>query len=169
MKRIIIKAAQKKDSSGFLSLVDALADFEKLRRPTRAARLRLIRDGFGPGKRFQAYLAFSGGQAVGYAIIFETYSSFLALPTLYLEDIFVLPEHRKEGVGMKLFRKCLTEALERGCGRMEWVVLDWNKNAVRFYDRLGARHLAEWLPYRIEHSQFKGIIRGTRSPVQAEK
>lgn len=134
------------------ALVDALADYEKLARPTRAARRRLLRDGCGPRRRFDAFLAYSGEKPVGYAIIFETYSSFLALPTLYLEDIFILPEYRRLGIGLRLFRRCVAEARRRGCGRMEWEVLDWNKNAIRFYEKLGARQLKTWLGFRLEIS-----------------
>jgi GNAT superfamily N-acetyltransferase len=154
-----IKPLTKKFSREFLSLIDALADFEKLKRPSRTARARLLRDAFGRNKRFDAFLAFVDGKAVGYAIIFETYSSFLALPTLYLEDIFILPDYRKLGIGKKLFLRCLAEADRRGCGRMEWVVLDWNLNAIRFYDKLGAQQLKTWLPYRIERKQFREILR----------
>ena len=150
----LIRRAARRDARALLTLIDALADYEKLRRPTRAARERLIRDGIGAKRRFDAYLAFSGGVPVGYAIIFETYSSFLALPTLYLEDLFVLPEYRKQKIGLTLFRRCIAEAERRGCGRMEWVVLDWNKSAIRFYERLRARHLKEWYTYRIERKQF---------------
>lgn len=151
---LTIRRATRRDAASLLSLIDALADYEKLRRPTRAARARLIRDGLGSRRRFDAYLAFAGGTPAGYAIVFETYSSFLALPTLYLEDLFVLPEHRKQKVGVGLFRACAAEARRRGCGRMEWVVLDWNKLAIRFYDRLGARHLREWYTYRIDRRQI---------------
>jgi len=155
---LIIRPARKTDKKDFLRLINSLADYEKLKRPTRAARARLIRDGFGSKKRFCSYLAFVGKKAVGYAVFFETYSSFLAQPTLYLEDIFILPEYRSQGIGLKLFNKCLKEALRRRCGRMEWVVLDWNKNAIRFYKKLGARHLKEWHTYRLERKQFKRII-----------
>ena len=147
------------DEKTFLSLIDALADYEKLKRPSPQARRRLICDGFGNNKRFDAYIAFSGPKAVGYAIIFETYSSFLALPTLYLEDIFVSPEFRSHGIGWKLFRTCLAEANRRGCGRMEWVVLDWNRNAIKFYEKLGARHLKEWFTFRLNRKSVQALIR----------
>lgn len=144
-----IRRARRSDGAAFLSLVDALADFEKLKRPTRAARRRLLRDGFGARRRYDAFLALDGGTPVAYAIVFETYSSFLARPTLYLEDIFVLPAWRGRGIGLRLFRHCVREARRRRCGRMEWVVLDWNRSAIRFYDRYGARRMREWLLYRI--------------------
>ena len=146
------------DEKTFLTLINALADYEKLKRPGAEARRRLIRDGFGKQKRFDAYLAFWEKEPVGYAIIFETYSSFLALPTLYLEDIFISPDYRSQGIGWKLFRKCLGEAARRGCGRMEWVVLDWNKPAIRFYEKIGAKRLSQWLIFRLERTSFGSIL-----------
>jgi GNAT superfamily N-acetyltransferase len=95
-------------------------------------------------------LAEVDGQAVGYAVFFETYSTFLGLPTLYLEDLFVLPDFRGVGVGSALFRECATEAVRRDCGRMEWQVLAWNDLALGFYDHLGAVPLHdEWRCYRL--------------------
>jgi GNAT superfamily N-acetyltransferase len=152
-----IRPAAAADAEVFLSLVDALADYERLDRPTPDARERLLRDGFGPAPRFQAYLAERDGRAVAYAITFETYSSFLALPTLYLEDLFVLPDARRGGVGGAMFRFLAGEALRRGCGRMEWVVLDWNRLAIDFYDKLGARHLSEWYTYRLTAEQLHEV------------
>lgn len=146
---IHIRPATEKDSKTFLALIDALADYEKLKRPTRAAKKRLIEDAFGKQKRIDAFLAFSDDKPVGYAIIFETYSSFLAKPTLYLEDIFILKEYRRFGIGKKFFDALLKEARKRKCGRMEWVVLDWNKPAINFYDKLGAKQMKEWLVYRV--------------------
>ena len=152
-----IRKAGKADARSLLRLIDALADYEKLKRPTRQARNRLIRDGRGSARRYDAYLAFSGRTPVGYAIVFETYSSFLALPTLYLEDLFILPEFRKQKIGLALFRHCVGEASRRGCGRMEWVVLDWNAIAIRFYERLGARYLKEWHTYRLVEKDLKRL------------
>lgn len=149
MKSIIVRPAGRKDGKQFLELVDALADYEKLKRPSRSARARLLRDAFGKRKRFEALIAFVDRKPVGYAIFFETYSSFLALPTLYLEDIFVLQEYRKERIGLKLFRHYWDEARRRRCGRMEWTVLGWNKSAIRFYEKLGAKHMKEWNLYRM--------------------
>jgi GNAT superfamily N-acetyltransferase len=155
---LIIQRVRKGDEKSFLSLINALADYEKLKRPSYSAQRRLIRDGFGKKKRFNGYLAFVENKAVGYAITLETYSSFLALPTLYLEDIFILPEYRSHGIGRKMFKLCLSDAKKRGCGRMEWVVLDWNKPAIKFYDKIGADHLKEWFTYRISQKDFKNIL-----------
>jgi GNAT superfamily N-acetyltransferase len=142
----------------FLALINALADYEKLKRPNAGARSRLLRDAFGTQKRFDAFLAWYNGTPVGYAIIFETYSSFVALPTLYLEDIFILEEFRSLGIGRKLFAACLHEAGRRRCGRMEWVVLDWNKSAICFYEKIGATRLREWYTFRIAQKSFSKIL-----------
>jgi GNAT superfamily N-acetyltransferase len=137
----------------FLDLTDALADYERLDRPAPDARERLARDaigGAGGPKRFETLLADLDGAVVGYAVFFMTYSTFRALPTFYLEDIFVLPEARSRGAGRALFEACAQEAVRRGCGRMEWTVLRWNTPAIEFYDRRGARPLDEWLGYRLD-------------------
>lgn len=147
--KVMIRPARREDRNAFLALVDALADYEKLKRPTRSARLRLIRDGFGRHRRFDPILALVDGKAAGYAIVFETYSSFLAKPTLYLEDIFVAPAYRGKRIGLTLFQRCLHEARLRGCARLDWIVLDWNKPAIAFYEKIRARRLDNWLLYRI--------------------
>jgi GNAT superfamily N-acetyltransferase len=145
----VVRRAVADDAQAILSLVDALADYEKLERPDAGARERLIRDLFGPKPRLDCWLAFLDGYPVGYAFTFETYSSFLALPTLYLEDLFVLGEYRGRQAGYALFQAVHEEAKRRGCGRLEWTVLDWNQLAMDFYDRLGARWMKEWRLYRL--------------------
>jgi GNAT superfamily N-acetyltransferase len=156
---ISIRAVSRKDAKAFLSLIDALADYEKLPRPSPAARRRLARDCSGPRAKFEALLAVSGKRAVGYAVYFETYSTFLARPTLYLEDLFVLPGHRGLGTGLRLFRAVLAEAKRRGCGRMDWTVLDWNTPAAKFYRRLGAKKMKEWELFRLVRNDFDGALR----------
>ena len=160
MSALSIRGATGADLDVFLSLVDALADYERLDRPTAEARQRLARDGFGESPRFHAYLAEVDGKAVGYAITFFTYSSFLARPTLYLEDLFVLPDARRLGVGRALFTHLAREAVQRGCGRVEWVVLDWNRPAIDFYERLGARRLTEWYTYRLTGEALEAMADG---------
>ncbi|HEX2092217.1 MAG TPA: GNAT family N-acetyltransferase [Longimicrobiaceae bacterium] len=154
---IRVRSAGPADVETFLTLVDALADYEKLDRPTPEARERLLRDAFGPNPRIQVHLLEREGRAVGYTITLETYSSFLALPTLYLEDLFVLPEARRLGVGRAAFRFLAGEALRRGCGRMEWQVLDWNQLAIDFYEELGARRLSQWYTYRLTADELREI------------
>jgi GNAT superfamily N-acetyltransferase len=101
--------------------------------------------------------------SVGYAITLFTYSSFLALPTLYLEDLFVLESYRGQGAGYRLFTHCVEEAHRRGCGRMEWQVLDWNRLAIDFYERLGARQMKEWLPYRMVREDMESLLSKKRA------
>lgn len=163
---IQIRPATASDGEAWLSLVDALADYEKLARPDAEARQRLLLDAFGQQPRTEVYLAEAEGCAVGYAITLFTYSSFLALPTLYLEDLFVLESYRGQGAGYRLFTHCVEEAHRRGCGRMEWQVLDWNRPAIEFYEKLGARQMKEWLPYRLVREEMEALL-NTRSAGQA--
>ena len=142
----VVRRATAADAEAILQLVDALADYESLPRPSAEAKKRLAAD---LDKRFDAWIAEVDGKSAGYAFVFETYSSFLALPTLYLEDLFVLPEYRSRKVGFALFSEVLEEAKRRGCGRIEWTVLDWNELAIQFYKRAGAAHMKEWNLYRI--------------------
>ena len=157
-----VRRARREDADTILRLVDALADYEHLRRPDADARKRLIHDLLSENPRLECYLCEVEGKAVGYAFIFETYSSFLALPTLYLEDLFVLPEFRKMKAGYALFSAMVAEALRRGCGRMEWTVLDWNQLAKDFYKRLGAKHMKEWQLYRIVRADMDSILGDAR-------
>lgn len=133
-------------------LIHALADYEHLDRPDAAAIDRLRADAFGSRPRFEAALAVDDeGRPVGYAIWFETYSSFLAKPTIYLEDLFVLEEARRSGAGGMLFDHVRALGEQRGCGRMDWQVLDWNAVARDFYQRREAQWMKEWLLYRIDY------------------
>ena len=145
----LVRRAVPEDGPVILTLVEALAGYEKLAPPDAPARQRLLNDLFGPRPRLECHLGEIDGVTAGYAFVFETYSSFLALPTLYLEDLFVLPEYRGREVGSALFRAMVALAQSRGCGRMEWTVLDWNRPAIGFYERLGARQMNEWLLYRL--------------------
>jgi GNAT superfamily N-acetyltransferase len=146
---IAVRKARGEDAPRVLELVDALADYERLPRPDAGARERLLRDGFGPTPRFDLLVGERDGLLVGYALFFETYSSFLARPTLYLEDLFVHPDHRKCGLGLTLFRAVAGEAVRRECGRMEWAVLTWNRLAIDFYARLGSVALEDWRTFRL--------------------
>ena len=136
----------------FVQLIQALADYEHLPRPDAAAIARLRGDAFGPHRRFEAALAIDdAGTAVGYAIWFETYSSFLAKPTLFLEDLFVVERARRSGAGGLLLAHVHALGEARGCGRMEWQVLDWNASAREFYEARGGQWMKEWLLYRITY------------------
>ncbi len=153
-----IRRAERADADALLALIVALADFEKLPPPDEDAQARLIADGFGERPRYEAYLAFGDGSAspIGYAFVFETYSTFLARPTLYLEDLFVLPEYRRQGAGGALLKHLIALAQQRGCGRMEWTCLDWNTNAQAVYEKLGAQVMDQWLLYRLTGDALHG-------------
>jgi GNAT superfamily N-acetyltransferase len=154
-----VRRARPEEAPLLLDLILGLAKYEKLEPPDEAAQRRLVADIFGERPRLEAWLVFADGEAAGYALVFETYSSFLALPTLYLEDIFVRPEFRGRGAGAALFRRMVEEAGRRGCGRMEWVVLDWNQTALDFYERFGAQRLKEWITMRLTRADFDRILK----------
>lgn len=147
--KIKIRKAKKKDSEEILRLINELAEFEKLIPPDRKARKRLIKDAFSRNPPFRILLAETEGKLIGYAFYLYTYSSFLARKTLYLEDIFISEKFRNLGAGKMFFNELTKLARKNKCGRMEWVVLDWNVNAIRFYDNLGANELKEWKTYRM--------------------
>src|SRR5262245_22734428 len=144
----LLRRAVCQDAPSLIELICALAHFERLTPPDSEEQARLIADGFGDRARYEAWLAFWQNETapVGYAVFFETYSTFRATPTLYLEDIFVLPDYRRRGIGSALLRHCIQLAHDRGCARMEWTCLDWKRKAQQVYERIGARHLSEWYP-----------------------
>ncbi len=137
----------------------ALAEFEHLEPPSADGQRRIIVDIFEK-RRLNLFVASERGKLVGYALYFYAYSSFLARPTLYLEDLFVLEEHRKKGLGFALLLRCIDEAVKQDCGRMEWAVLEWNKKAIGFYEKLGARRLDEWHFYRLTRDELQQVSRG---------
>lgn len=154
---LCVRKAIPSDGPAILTLVEGLAAYEHLDPPDKEARERLVRDLFCERPRIEAFIGEVDGRPAGYAFVFETYSSFLALPTLYLEDIFVLPEFRKLKLGYALFTTVVREAHRRGCGRMEWTVLDWNAPAIEFYKRFGAAHMKEWHLYRLTREELGRI------------
>jgi len=157
-KELIIEKINHENFNDFLYLIDKLAEYEKLDPPNRKAKHRLRVDGLHENPKYEAYLAKIKDTYVGYIIYFMNYSSFLALPTLYLEDIFVLKEQREEGVGQNLFNFCVKKAKEKNCGRVEWHVLDWNKLGIDFYEKNHAEHLSDWLYYRLTQDEFENFL-----------
>jgi GNAT superfamily N-acetyltransferase len=147
MNETNIRAAEARDLPPVVGLVRALADFEKLEGPDEAAARRLA-DDFAAG-RYSLLVADDGERIVGYALYFFTYSTFLARPSLYLEDLFVHPGARGQGIGERFMRALAKEAVKRGCGRFEWTVLDWNVDAQKFYRRLGAEVMSSWWTCRV--------------------
>jgi GNAT superfamily N-acetyltransferase len=150
---VVVRKATRADAKPINDLITGLARFERLKPPDANARARLSRDIFDR-KLVNVFVAADGKKLVGYALYFYTYSSFLARPTLYLEDIFVSEESRQGGVGKALFMKCVREAIRLGCRRMEWQVLTWNRKAIRFYQKLGAERLDEYRQFRLN---WKGL------------
>jgi GNAT superfamily N-acetyltransferase len=158
MGPVLVRKARASDAEQFLGLVLELARFERLEPPSTAGRKRLVDDVFRK-KRVHLFVASEKGKLVGYALYFYSYSSFEAKPTLYLEDLYVLEENRKQGVGFALFRRCVDEAVSQGCGRMEWAVLTWNEKALKFYEKLGARRLSDWYVYRLDAKALGKVLR----------
>lgn len=147
---VIIRAARPTDAGEYLQLVDALARFENVAPPDAAAKTRLIEHLFGARPLYKLLVAEDNGHIVGYAAWFLAYSTFVARPTLYLEDLFVLPEYRGTRVGHRLIVYCARTAVAEGCGRMDFIVLDWNTSALEFYRRHGIACRRDWLLHRVE-------------------
>src|SRR5437763_14372266 len=153
----IVRRAVREDGGVLLGLIRDLAEYERLKPPDPGAQQRLLADIFGPKPRIEAFLVEIEGEAVGYAIVLETYSSFLARATLYLEDLFVRPDRRRRGAGGAMLRYLAAEAVARGCGRMEWVVLTWNELARGVYRNLGAKELAGWRVCRLDREGLERL------------
>ena len=146
-----IRSATGEDAARLLDFIRKLAEYEKLSDSVTASTERLRKYGFSDHPYFEALLAEDAdGCALGMALYFFTFSTFLAKPTLYLEDLFVLPEWRNNGIGKSFFRRLLAIAKERGCGRVEWSVLDWNEASIHFYESIGATPVKGWTAYRLE-------------------
>lgn len=145
-----IRRATPDDGPAYLDLVRALATFEELPPPDQAACERLLRDAFSEPPRYELWVAEgAAGEISAYAVTFSTYSTFLARPTLYLEDLFVHPRARRQGIATAMLRHLRELAEQRGCGRMEWMVLDWNTDAQALYERVGADMKQEWRLMRL--------------------
>lgn len=138
-------------------LIRALADYEKLAHQMQGTPEKLRSALFGPRPAAEAVMAERGGRAVGFALYFTTFSTFLAKPGLYLEDLFVEPAHRGAGIGKALLAHLAGLAVERGCGRFEWRVLDWNEPSIRFYESIGGRVLPEWELVRMTEPEFAAL------------
>ena len=152
--RLTLRPAVRTDRAAILAMVDAMADTDKMPHLDPAAQERLIHDAFDR-KKVEFVLAEWEGKPIGYAAFFESYSTFEARPTLFLDDLFVLPEFRGRHVAYELFRYCLKEAKRRECGRMEWMVLEDNQRAFGFYDHLSAKRLKNWVPFRLTRDDIE--------------
>jgi GNAT superfamily N-acetyltransferase len=146
--KINIRKIRKKDSSQLIGLIKELAKFEKLKPPSKLAQKRLLEAVFSKKSRIKVLVAENDKEIAGYAFYFFTFSTFLAKPTLYLEDIYISEKYRRTGIGKKMFKELIKIAKENKCGRLELMVLDWNVNALKFYENFGAENLLNWKFYR---------------------
>jgi GNAT superfamily N-acetyltransferase len=144
-----IRSATATDVPALLGLIRDLAAYERLSDQVVANEADLQVALFGPRANAEALLAEVDGTQVGFAVFFHNFSTFLGRPGLYLEDLFVRPGYRRRGVGKALFRQLARLAVERGCGRFEWSVLDWNAPAISFYRSVGALPLSGWTVFRL--------------------
>jgi len=146
---LVIRKAQKKDAAAILDFIRALAEYEKLSHEVVATVPALEEQLFGASPKAEVLIAEWDQQPAGFALFFHNFSTFLALPGIYLEDLFVKPELRGHGIGKALLKYLAQLAVERKCGRLEWSVLDWNKPAIDFYKSFGASPMDEWTVYRL--------------------
>jgi GNAT superfamily N-acetyltransferase len=144
-----IRRATSRDAALIVTMIRGLAEYERLAHQMEATVSQIRRHGFGRRRYFDALICRRGRTAIGFALYFFTYSTFVGRPTLYLEDLFVLPEERGRGAGKALLTELARIAVRRGCGRLEWAVLDWNEKAFRFYRRLGAKPARQWVITRL--------------------
>jgi GNAT superfamily N-acetyltransferase len=148
-ENFLIRPATSDDVPVILELIRALATYERAPNDVTATENGLVEVLFDEKPSAEVLLAFENETAVGFAVFFHNFSTWLGRPGLYLEDLFVRPEHRGKGYGRALLIYLAKIARERGCGRMEWAVLDWNKPAIEFYRKLGAKSLDEWTVFRL--------------------
>jgi GNAT superfamily N-acetyltransferase len=156
---VVIRPGERADVPVIAELIRGLAHFEKLEHEVTLTEERLAANLFGPHHYAETLIAAEDGSAVGFALFFHNFSTFLAQPGIYLEDLFVVPEHRGRGVGRTLLKALARLAVERGCGRLEWSVLDWNREAIGFYERVGARPNSEWTVYRLTDEALSALGR----------
>jgi GNAT superfamily N-acetyltransferase len=152
-----IRAATRDDVPAIAGLIRGLARYEKLEHDVVMTEDLLDTALFGERQYAEVLLAEEDGRPVGFALFFHNFSTFLGRPGIYLEDLFVLPELRGRGIGRMLLMNLARLAVERGCGRLEWAVLDWNQDAIGFYERIGARPNSEWTVYRLTGEALTGL------------
>ncbi len=156
---LVIRPAERADVPVIAELIRGLAHFEQLEHEVTMTEERLAANLFGPHHYAETLIAEEDDKPVGFALFFHNFSTFLAKPGIYLEDLFVIPESRGHGIGRALLKELARLAVERGCGRLEWSVLDWNREAIAFYERLGARPNSEWTIYRLAGEALSALGR----------
>lgn len=158
MAEVQVRPATIADGETLLALIDGLAAYEKLTPPDTAGKARFLEDLARDPPRFGVFIAELDGVAVGYSVYFEIYSTFLVRPKLYMEDLFVHPDHRSTGAGFALVRALVDEAFRRDCAAIEWECLDWNRLARDFYERIGGRIDPKWLRYSMDEAAMRGLL-----------
>ncbi|MFT5680854.1 MAG: GNAT superfamily N-acetyltransferase [Myxococcota bacterium] len=153
-----IRPAIAADVPTILHFIRSLADYERLRHEVVATEAALMATLFGPHPYAEVLLAEIDGAAIGFALFFHSYSTFLAKPGIHLEDLFIAPEHRGCGYGKALLSRLAAITVERDCGRLEWSVLDWNTPAIDFYKALGAEPMADWTTFRLTGAALEAMI-----------
>ena len=156
-EQVLIRAATRADVPELLRLIRELAIYEKLEHQAIGTPSQLEAALFGPRPACEALIVDVGGRAVAFALFFTTFSTFLCKPGLYLEDLFVEPAHRGSGIGKALLARLAALTVERGGGRFEWRVLDWNEPSIRFYESLGAVVMREWLLCRVTGPELASL------------
>jgi GNAT superfamily N-acetyltransferase len=157
---LVLRAAMAPDVPVIRELIEGLADYEQLRNECIATDALLQQALFGERPYAEVVLAELDGQVAGFALFFHNFSTFLARPGIYLEDLFVRPAFRGHGVGKALLSHLAQLAVQRGCGRLEWSVLDWNVDAIGFYEKLGARAQDAWTVYRVTGDALTQLASG---------
>ena len=157
---VTLRPAAPADVPLILALIRELAEYEREPEAAIATEEDLLRDGFGERPRFHVTIAEHGGEAAGFAFYFFTYSTWRGRPCLYLEDLFVRPRFRRNGIGLALLRELAAVAVRERCDRFVWQVLDWNTPAIAFYESLGARPLREWITMRVEGDAIGALAEG---------
>ena len=156
---VTLRLAEPRDAALILTFIRELAEYERLLHDVVATEERVRETLFGTRPRAEVIIAEADGQPAGFALFLHNYSTFLARPGIFLEDLYVRPVFRRRGIGRRLLARLAAIAVERGCGRFEWNVLDWNESAQRFYESLGARPMTDWTTYRVTGEPLAALAR----------
>jgi len=153
-----IRDAVAADAPLLMTLIRELAEYERMLDEVEADEASLARHLFGPNPSAHAIIAEVDGTPIGFALYFYNFSTFVGKPGLYLEDLYVRPDHRGVGAGKTLLLHLVGKAVAEDCGRMEWSVLDWNTPSIAFYESLGARAMKEWIGYRLDEDGLRNLV-----------
>jgi GNAT superfamily N-acetyltransferase len=157
---VTLRPATPADTASILRLIRGLAAYERLTHECTATESDIHHALFGPNQRAHAILADVANQSIGVALFYYTFSTFKACPNIFLEDLYVEPEHRGAGIGLALIRALAQHAVAENCARIEWRVLDWNQPAIDFYERLGARPIQDWHARQLNGEALAALAKG---------